>query len=321
MVIMLNCTAGQDFSITASGSVSDTVTSATYHVTVKFDDMVVMDKKGSLSDYISMPLQPNQLINIQKTQKVPDEVPDGDVDINGIVYDQNNDILLCVNVKATLGPDGSSVTHNNNNNIEPYTGVTNVIPDMSMQGYIDSVKMKQYQQQMIQKQFEKAQQDAITNQQLQQQARLQQPQQQYDDMSTQSQDQSTTYSDDDNGTEIEFTLCGDDNDSIQIQSLKASNWPLVPGKPLILYVTANVLDTVDSGSYEAKVLFDGLQVIDKKDTLEHLGVQLPLTPGTHKFSKQFDIPKNLPQGQVQLNAVAHNTDGKELVCTSVELQV
>jgi len=121
--------------------------------------------------------------------------------------------------------------------------------------------------------------------------------------------------------DLPYVLCGDENDPIQITSIQADNWPIVAGKPITIYVTGNVVKQIDDGTYEAKVLFDGLQVIDKKDTLEHLGVQLPLKVGENKFHKTFDVPKNLPQGDVQLSAVAHSNDGGELMCATIDIHL
>ena len=283
--------AGELLSIKASGRLSEPLDAATYHITVSYDDLVVLDKKGDVSEYIELPLKSNELITVEKSQKLPQQIPDGDVLLNAVVYDSKQNMILCIDISATLG---------NNNNDDTIT----IIPDMSSFGFLQRMK------QDTNKQIKVLQ--PITSIDI-----IKSTQYNNNHKDNHMQDELI----DDEGKEIEFQLCGDENDSIQIQSLRASDWPLVPGKPLTLYVTANVLNEITSGTYEAKVLFDGLQVIDKKDTLTALGVTLPLQPGINKFSKQFDVPKNLPQGNVQLSAVAHNNDGIELVCATIELDV
>jgi len=336
--------AGKKFDIIATGSTTEDITGGTYHLEVSLDDLQIIDKKGNLGDYIQLPVKAGD-VTIKKSVDIPSQAPDGDVKVIGHAFDEQKAELLCVEVDATLGggavEDGAVGDESSMYSSEMYDVLADVyqIPDMR---HDLTFLNQQYERAAAERREQQAFEAAAEWQEQQRlQAAWSMPasvsaplvalsqqidlamQRAFDDMRAMMNSEAFEALElQDTDVEIPFSLCGDENDPIQITSMKADKWPLQPGTPLTLTVTADILEDVTDGTYEAKVLFDGLQVIDKKDTLKALGVELPLKAGKgQQFSKKFDVPKNIPSGDVQMTATAASSAGKELVCTNVEIHV
>ncbi|KAN0045346.1 hypothetical protein ACTA71_005723 [Dictyostelium dimigraforme] len=95
---------GDSLTITASGTLSEEVTSGTASITVKFGFITLIDKKYSIcssQDPIPCPIAAG-LYEKTITETIPDSAPSGTYTANIVITDQNDSEITCIDVDLHL---------------------------------------------------------------------------------------------------------------------------------------------------------------------------------------------------------------------------
>lgn len=98
---------GKPVTITASGDLSEQLTTGTYHIDVEFLGITLLKKTGNLCDLSSKfkcP-HPSGKISLDVVETIPSEAPDGQYTIILNSTDQNNAELLCIQLSLDISGD------------------------------------------------------------------------------------------------------------------------------------------------------------------------------------------------------------------------
>lgn len=120
--------------------------------------------------------------------------------------------------------------------------------------------------------------------------------------------------------DIPFTSCGTSADHITIASAQANIWPPQAGQPLNLVLSGSTDEVISAGTYEAKVTFDWIPVLDKTGSIGDL-VTLPIQKGPTTIQKTVTLPSSIPSGSVSIHVTANDQSGDELVCVDISAQL
>jgi len=115
---------------------------------------------------------------------------------------------------------------------------------------------------------------------------------------------------------IPITNCGTSSDHITITSATANVWPPVPGQALDLNLSGSTDEDITGGTYEAKVSFDFIPILDKTGNISDL-VKLPILKGATTITKSVTLPSGIPSGSVDIHVTADDQNGQELVCVDI----
>lgn len=122
-------------------------------------------------------------------------------------------------------------------------------------------------------------------------------------------------------TNVPFTDCGESSSPVSITSLAADIWPPQKGKDVTLFINADAKEEIASGNYDAKVSFDGFQVVDESGSLASLGLSLPVKAGPIVAKKTLAVPNVPLSGKVNIKATATDGSSNQLFCVSVDTQI
>jgi len=119
---------------------------------------------------------------------------------------------------------------------------------------------------------------------------------------------------------IPYTNCGTSTDHITISTATASVWPPVPGQALDIVLAGATDEDITGGTYEAKVTFDFIPVLDKSGNIAEL-VKLPVSKGAATITKSVTLPASIPSGAVTIHVTASDQASQELVCIDISAQI
>jgi len=123
---------------------------------------------------------------------------------------------------------------------------------------------------------------------------------------------------------IPYTNCGAPSDHIKIASASASTWPPAIGSSVTISIAGALDEQLNSpgGSYILDVSFDGFPIVNQQGSLTDLGIPFPVPKGPFNMSKTVTVPSVVPGGsQVFVNVSALDTNGQELICISIQIDV
>jgi len=116
--------------------------------------------------------------------------------------------------------------------------------------------------------------------------------------------------------DIPFTNCGSSTDLLNITRLTSSVWPPVLGQPLTVSGSGSLLADVDAGTFETKVSYLGLPLIEKKGDLGSL-TTLPIKAGSPSITQTITLPSSLPPGDYNIQAAAVDEAGNSIGCVGL----
>jgi len=118
---------------------------------------------------------------------------------------------------------------------------------------------------------------------------------------------------------VPYKNCGGAADIIKINSIDASVWPVTRGKPESVSVKLTVGSLISGGTYEFKLTFDGLPLVDKKGNLKDLNISLPIHPGPFQQNVTIAVPSFIPPGTASAHLSIKDQTGKQAVCVNIEV--
>jgi len=123
---------------------------------------------------------------------------------------------------------------------------------------------------------------------------------------------------------IPWKNCGGAGDLAKITQAVADVWPPVKGKPISFSLNATLSQALPDATYEAKVKFNGIQLIDQKGKISDFkNVTLPIPAGPYGISKGLTVPGFLPSGQYDIHVEAASTaSGKpRIACIEITAKI
>jgi len=118
---------------------------------------------------------------------------------------------------------------------------------------------------------------------------------------------------------VPWKNCGSASDIIKVQTVDASAWPVARGKPETVTVLVNVGQPITGGTYELKISFDGLPLVDKKGNLRELNISLPIPAGPWSKNLTIAVPSFIPPGTASAHIVMKDDGGRTCVCVNVDI--
>jgi len=113
--------------------------------------------------------------------------------------------------------------------------------------------------------------------------------------------------------------CGSAADLIKIDFADASAWPVQRGKEEKLSIRLLISEPISDGTYQLKLTFNGLPLIDKSGKLHELGLPLPIPKGPYLHNMTINVPGFIPAGTAAAHLVIKNQAGKAAICVQVDV--
>ncbi|RKP38877.1 MD-2-related lipid-recognition domain-containing protein, partial [Dimargaris cristalligena] len=109
--------------------------------------------------------------------------------------------------------------------------------------------------------------------------------------------------------------CGNDQDLVTIESVRLNPDPPHKGQKLFIEGSGHVNQRVVNGSYiDVSVKYGLIKLLTRRfdlcDLVGEIGLKCPIEEGDIRFSKEVDIPKEIPPGIYTVNAIARLPDTK-----------
>jgi hypothetical protein len=126
------------------------------------------------------------------------------------------------------------------------------------------------------------------------------------------------------GVPIPYKNCGGPNDLAKITNAVADMWPPQKGKPISFTLNATLSQDVPNGNYNAKVKWNGIQIVDKSGRLSDLkNVTLPIRAGPYGISKRMNLPSWIPSGQidVHIEATSSASGNPKIACIELSARI
>jgi hypothetical protein len=124
------------------------------------------------------------------------------------------------------------------------------------------------------------------------------------------------------GVPIPYKNCGGPNDIAKITNAVADIWPPQKGKPIGFTLNATLSQAIPNGNYNAKVKWNGIQIVDKQGKISDLkNVTLPIPAGPYGISKRVNLPSWIPSGQIDVHIDATSTASGNPRIACIELSV
>jgi len=120
---------------------------------------------------------------------------------------------------------------------------------------------------------------------------------------------------------VPYTSCATGPEHVTLTSVSASAWPTVKGSNLVVDLAGNIDEILTGGTYEVKVSFDYIPVIDKTGNLADLNVTFPLPVGPISLQDTFSLPSGLPSGHIDVTITAADSHGSQLLCVAVSSDI
>ncbi|CAO3628606.1 unnamed protein product [Cunninghamella echinulata] len=116
-----------------------------------------------------------------------------------------------------------------------------------------------------------------------------------------------------------ITECGDSNDILLIKDITLSPDPPIKGEKLKIEFEGFLKDTVVDGAYvDIKVKFGVVQLLHKKfdfcAEIEKIDEKCPIEKGILAFTKEVDLPKQIPRGKYTVDAKVFTVDDRQVTC-------
>jgi len=118
---------------------------------------------------------------------------------------------------------------------------------------------------------------------------------------------------------VPWKNCGSGSDIIKVQSVDASVWPVSRGKQEVVNIRATVGQQINGGTYELKVTFDGLPLVDKKGNIKDLNISLPIPAGPWVKNITINVPSFIPPGTANAHVVLKDDAGRSALCANVDV--
>jgi len=118
---------------------------------------------------------------------------------------------------------------------------------------------------------------------------------------------------------VPYKNCGSPSDIIKIDKIDASVWPVTRGKAETISIRLIVGQIIRGGTYEFKLTFDGLPLIDKKGNLKELNITLPIPAGPFVKNVTITVPTFIPPGTASAHMVLKDDSGKQAICVNVDV--
>ncbi|KDE05689.1 hypothetical protein MVLG_03923 [Microbotryum lychnidis-dioicae p1A1 Lamole] len=125
-------------------------------------------------------------------------------------------------------------------------------------------------------------------------------------------------------TQWSWTDCGHPTDAIEIDSIKISPDPPVPGKDLTIYASGTVKTLITYGSYANVVVKLGLiklvnKTIDVCDELANANstLQCPIDPNTYQVEQTVALPAEIPRAKFVVQANVFTQKDEPAACVNL----
>ncbi|SCZ87351.1 BZ3500_MvSof-1268-A1-R1_Chr2-2g04817 [Microbotryum saponariae] len=125
-------------------------------------------------------------------------------------------------------------------------------------------------------------------------------------------------------TQWDWTDCGNPTDAIEIDSIKISPDPPVPGKDLTIYASGKVKTLITHGSYANVVVKLGLIKLLSKtfDVCDELGnanstLRCPIDPNTYKVEQTVALPAEIPRAKFVIQANVFTQEDEPAACVNL----
>ncbi|KXN89953.1 Phosphatidylglycerol/phosphatidylinositol transfer protein [Leucoagaricus sp. SymC.cos] len=123
-----------------------------------------------------------------------------------------------------------------------------------------------------------------------------------------------------------YTVCGDGETTVDIQSIEVYPDPPAPGKDLTVTVKARSTEIIEDGAYADVVVKLGrIKLLTKEIDLceearkANTSVQCPVTPGPYEVQQSVTLPKEIPRAKFDIHIDAWSFDGENyLFCLDLE---
>jgi len=124
------------------------------------------------------------------------------------------------------------------------------------------------------------------------------------------------------GVPIPYKNCGGSSDLAKITNAVADMWPPQKGKPIGFTLNATISQDIPNGNYNAKVKWNGIQIVDKSGRLSDLkNVTLPIRAGPYGISKRMNLPSWIPSGQIDVHIDATSSAGPKIACIEISVKI
>ncbi|KAF9452697.1 hypothetical protein P691DRAFT_721511 [Macrolepiota fuliginosa MF-IS2] len=122
-----------------------------------------------------------------------------------------------------------------------------------------------------------------------------------------------------------YSVCGDEDDIVQIQSIEVTPDPPEPGKDLTVKVKAVTSETIDEGAYvDVVVKLGRIKILSKQfDLCEEArnadtSVQCPVPPGPYEVQHTVALPKEVPRAKFEVHVDGYGANDENLLCLDLE---
>jgi hypothetical protein len=126
------------------------------------------------------------------------------------------------------------------------------------------------------------------------------------------------------GVPIPYKNCGSGSDLAKITNAVADVWPPQKGKPISFTLNATISADIPNGNYNAKVKWNGIQIVDKSGRLSDLkNITLPIKAGPYGISKRMNLPSWIPSGQIDVHveATSSASGSPRIACIEISVRI
>ncbi|GAA5855048.1 hypothetical protein JCM5353_005673 [Sporobolomyces roseus] len=125
-------------------------------------------------------------------------------------------------------------------------------------------------------------------------------------------------------TKWDWNDCGSPSDALQIESIKISPDPPVPGKDLTIIAFGKAQSKIDVGTYaDVTVKLGLIKLLTKQfDVCQELDnanatLRCPIAPGTHSITQTVALPREIPRAKFQVDALVYTQDEEPAACINL----
>ncbi|PGH00874.1 hypothetical protein GX51_05538 [Blastomyces parvus] len=115
-----------------------------------------------------------------------------------------------------------------------------------------------------------------------------------------------------------------ENDILTIESVDLSPNPPVPGQTLTIKASGTFSKQVEEGSkVQIQVKYGLIRLINQEadlcEEIKNVDLECPLEKGNMSFTKQVDLPKEIPPGRYTVLADVYTKEKERITCLQAEV--
>ncbi|OCH92508.1 hypothetical protein OBBRIDRAFT_726717 [Obba rivulosa] len=120
-----------------------------------------------------------------------------------------------------------------------------------------------------------------------------------------------------------WNLCGTPSDIVEIKSLEINPDPPEKGQNLTITVKGVAKEQIEDGAYASVVItIGGIKLPPKEYDLceearkANASIQCPIEKGEHEVTQTVELPKEIPNWPISIQAQGFTADDRDLTCAN-----